>query len=148
VNEARGWIEIVKQNHDLQVGLKSRFRYLDQKDITVKTEPESKKKRQIREAHLSQAQKRQADSGIVVNIFSRYMGRRVPVIDSEVQVSAGGQNPGLDPHQTMPPLLTPPPLLSALARCRSGSRSSRTSSSPSSRTSRPSRASASGSTPR
>ena len=85
VNDARGWIDVVQRSHDLQAGLVDRFRYVDQKDFTCDVEPESKKKRKIREAHLGQAQKRVADSGIVINLFSKYCGFRVPVVDSEVQ---------------------------------------------------------------
>jgi len=48
-------------------------------------EPDSKKKRRIREAHLKQALVREQASGIVVNTFSQYMGKRIPIIDSFVQ---------------------------------------------------------------
>jgi len=66
-------------------GQRGRFRYVTQEDFTMLKEPESKKKRMIRLAHLNQAKKREDDSGIVVNTFSSYMGRRVPIIDSQVQ---------------------------------------------------------------
>ena len=62
-----------------------RFRYITQEDFTMLKEPESKKKRMIRLAHLNQAKKREENSGIVVNTFSSYMGRRVPIIESQVQ---------------------------------------------------------------
>ena len=85
VNDARAFLHVVRKSHGRKLGLTHRFRYVNQQIITQDTEPESKKKRLIREAHLGEARKRLVDSGIVVSVFSKYMGRRVPVIDSEVQ---------------------------------------------------------------
>ena len=85
VNECNALLTTICDMTEEKAGFLSRFRYLSQQDVTVAKEPESKKLRKIREAHLRQAQKRSADSGIVVNVFSQYMGRRVPVIDANVQ---------------------------------------------------------------
>jgi len=85
VNDARALLEIITAVVEEKQKLASRFRYLDQKDFTLEVEPESKKKRRIREAHLKQAMAREADSGIIVNVFSKYCGRRIPIVDSFVQ---------------------------------------------------------------
>lgn len=85
VNDARALLEIITAVVEEKQKLACRFRYLDQKDFTLEVEPESKKKRRIREAHLKQAMAREADSGIIVNVFSKYCGRRIPIVDSFVQ---------------------------------------------------------------
>ncbi|GMH78417.1 hypothetical protein TL16_g07793 [Triparma laevis f. inornata] len=85
VNDTNAVLTVLTQMTQERGKLSDRFRYVEQTDFTEAKEPESKKKRLIREAHLKQAQKREADSGIVVNMFSKYMGRRIPIIDAFVQ---------------------------------------------------------------
>ena len=89
VNDCRALLEIITEVTKTRCNLPLRFRYLDQQDFTLDIEPDSKKKRKIREAHLKQATAREADSGIVVNTFSKYMGKRIPIIDSFVQKRFG-----------------------------------------------------------
>ena len=68
--------------------LNSLGRYVDQKTITCLEPPETPEAIKIREERMRKLASRQADTGIVVHVVSKYMGMRVHVMDTGEQKSA------------------------------------------------------------
>ena len=85
MNDCNALLSIICNAFEKKCGLSDRFRYVEHYDFTIAQEPESKKKRRIREGHLEQAKKRESESGLVINTFSQYMGKRIPIIEADVQ---------------------------------------------------------------
>ena len=87
VRDCRSYLKTIRDltKEKSVLGLDSKYRFIVQSDFSLLTEPESQRVLRVREGHLKQAQQRNTDSGIVVNVFSQYMGRRVPIIEANVQ---------------------------------------------------------------